>query len=132
MDKMTLAVVAKLDSFVQFISLLIVFILVCLLSSFTAKYIAKLQKGKVSSGNMEVIEAFRIGAGQYVQIMRIGKKYVAMAVCKDTITVLTELEEGELVLSEVDENMPETLFSKTSFKEFLEKAKRKADKDEES
>ncbi len=129
---MVLTVLTKLDSVVQLITLLIIFVLVCLLSSFTAKYIAKLQKNKISSGNIEVIEAFRMGPNQYIQITRIGKRYVAIAVCKDTVTVLAELEEGELDLKEEDEKLPDALFSKASFKDFLDKAKGKAGKDEES
>lgn len=74
------------------------------------------------SGNMELIEAFRIAPGKYIQIVKIGTRYLALAVCKDTVTLLTELQEDEVKITEKKELI--------SFKELLEKATKRTEKDE--
>jgi flagellar protein FliO/FliZ len=48
------------------------------------------------TGNMELKETLRISNNKYLQIVRAGDKYLVMAVCKDTVTMLTELTEDEL------------------------------------
>lgn len=76
----------------------------------------------MNAGNMELIEACRIAPGKYIQIVRVGKKYLALAICKDSVTLLSELSEDEIKITEKKEMV--------SFKELLEKAKKRADKDE--
>lgn len=61
---------------------------------------ASIQKGKLKAGNMEMIETLRISNNKYLQIVRVGNKYLCMAVCKDTVTMLGELKEEEMVFHE--------------------------------
>lgn len=120
---MTLAVSRGIESVAHFISLLAVFVFVCALTYFCSKYIAKIQqRTMVSSGNMELIEAYRIAPGKYIQIVRVGKKYLALVVCKDTVTLLSELNKDEIEIAKKQETI--------SFKELFEKAKKRADKNE--
>ncbi|MCM1159991.1 MAG: flagellar biosynthetic protein FliO [Roseburia sp.] len=119
---MILAVSSGLNSIVQFFTVLFVFLFVCGITWFTTRYIARLQQGNVASGNMELIEAFRIAQGKYIQIVKVGEKYLALAICKDTVTLLTELREDEVKLPEKKEFV--------SFKELMEKAIKRTDKDE--
>lgn len=76
----------------------------------------------MDSGNMKLIDALQIAPGKYIQIVKVGKKYLALAVCKDTVTLLTELQEDEVKITEKKEQV--------SFKELLEKATKRADKNE--
>ena len=76
----------------------------------------------MTSGNMELVEAFRIAPGKYIQIVKIGTRYLALAVCKDTVTLLTELREDEVKMTEKKELV--------SFKELFEKATKRTEKDE--
>lgn len=50
----------------------------------------------MSGTNVEVIETFRLSQNKLVQILRLGESYVAVAVCKDTVTVLREIPAEEL------------------------------------
>lgn len=53
-----------------------------------------------------------------MELIRIGNRYLAIAVCKDTVTVLTELSEDEVIRLEsspADASM--------QFEEFFKKAK---------
>ena len=43
------------------------------------------------------MESLRISNNKYLQIVRAGERYIVMAVCKDTVTLLAELEKDELV-----------------------------------
>src|SRR5574344_840903 len=81
----------SLDGIAQFITVLILFIFVLLLTYGTTRWIAGYQKGKTTSGNMEVIETYTITTGKYLQIVRAADKVLLIAVCKDSITMLTEL-----------------------------------------
>ncbi|MBQ8148758.1 MAG: flagellar biosynthetic protein FliO [Lachnospiraceae bacterium] len=97
---MLLAVASKIDSVVQFFTVLIIFVFVLSITWLTARYIAGFQKGKMRGNNFEMIDSFRISQNQVVQILRIGQRYVAVAVGKDNVTLLSELSEEEIIFSE--------------------------------
>ena len=129
---MLLAVASKVDSVVQFFTVLIIFIFVLGATWLTSKYIAGFQKGKMRGNNFEMIDSFRISQNNVVQILRVGQRYIAVAVCKDQVTLLAELSEDEIVI-------PEGTMEPVQFDEVLKKAKslmkktdmKAADKDEE-
>ena len=114
---MILTISDSIDSFVQFLTVLIIFIFVLIITYLTTRYIAGVQKNKIRTGNMELIETLRISNNKYLQIVKAGSKYLVMAVCRDTVTMLTELDEKELVFVEND------TVSLPDFKGILEKAK---------
>ena len=60
-----------------------------------------------------MIEAFRISNTKFIQIIRIGEKYLVISVCKDSINLLTELSKDEVVIKEKKEDI--------SFSKILEK-----------
>lgn len=106
-----------LDAVGQFLTVLIIFIAVLALTYYTTKWTANYQKGKLSGRNIEVIETFKLTANKYIQIVRTGDKYLVLALCKDTVTMLTEIEKPELQMPEQDR--PEGF----RFQDFLDKAK---------
>ncbi len=121
---MFLANTSKVESVGQFITVLILFLFVLLLTYYTTRWVAGVQKGKISCNNLEVIDTHKITPNKYVQIIRVGEKYIAIAICKDTITMLTELSKEELVLQEVDaKKLPE-------FKDVFEQLMKRAKKNE--
>lgn len=97
---MILAVSDRTDSYIQFMTVLIIFVFVLAITYWVTKWTAGYQKSKTTGANMEMIEALRLSNNKYVQIIRIGQKYLAVAVCKDTVTMLAEIPEDELCLSE--------------------------------
>ncbi len=103
---MILAVSGRMDSYMQFVTVLIIFVFVLLITYFVTKWTAGYQKSKASDANIEVLESVRLSGNKYVQLVRVGRKYLAVATCKDTVTMLTEIPEQDLVLS--DRNMPGT------------------------
>ncbi len=115
---MILTAVSKVDSIVQFLTVLIIFVIVLGATWLTTRFVAGFQKGKMQGSNFEVIDSFRISQNKYMELIRIGNRYLAIAVCKDTVTVLTELSEDEVIRLEgspADASM--------QFEEFFKKAK---------
>ncbi len=106
-----------MSSFLQFIFMLVIFIAVLVATYFFTRWMASYQKERQSSGNIEVIETARLSTTKYIQIVRIGQKYMAIGVGKDEITNLGEVSREDLSFKEEE---PET---NVSFKDFLEKFK---------
>ena len=114
---MLLTVSSGMNSFLQFCTVLIIFIFVLVITWFATKWVANMQKEKSIGVNIEVIETCRLTTSQYVQIIRAGEKYLAVAICKDTITMLAEIPAEQLHLSEKPpEAMPD-------FKKIFERVK---------
>ena len=106
-----------MNSYWQFVTMLLVFVLVLAATYFFTKWMANYQKEKSSSGNIEILETARISATKYIQIVRVGGKYFAIAVGKDEVTSLGEVSREDLVIKE--DGPEETL----NFKDILEKFK---------
>lgn len=117
---MILGVSGELDSYVQFVTVLILFVFVLVITYLTSKWIAGYQKSRGVHSNIEMIESFRLTNNKYVQIIRVGQKYLAVAVGKDSVTMLTEIPEDQLLLSSEDNGQAH------SFKELLEKVQQKS------
>lgn len=66
-----------------------------------------------------MLESFRIAPDKYVQILRVADRYLAVAVAKDSITLLAELDGQALLFPE------ETAGVTVSFREILEKIREK-------
>lgn len=103
------------DNVVQFIVVAVIFILVLLLTAFTTRWIARYQKGQFVNRNIEVIETYRIAGNKYIQVVRIGETYLAVAVGKDTVSMLTEIPAEQI-------HRTEEGAAPVSFKAMLEKA----------
>ncbi len=115
---MLLVSTSKIDSVAQLLTVILLFVVVLGATWLTTRYVAGVQKGKMKGSNFEVIDTFRLTQNKYVQILRIGKKYMAVAICKDTVTVLRELDESEIVFHDSDLSM-----KAVSFEDIFNKAK---------
>lgn len=101
------------DNFIEFITVLIVFVGVLALTALTTKFIANYQKQIGTSGNIEVVESIHITNNKYIQLVRVGEKYVAIAVCKDTVTTLCEVPKEQI------KDLSKEMGKGKSFKEYL-------------
>ncbi|MCH5274803.1 MAG: flagellar biosynthetic protein FliO [Lachnospiraceae bacterium] len=105
------------NSTAQLIAVLVIFVLVLALTLLTTKWIARYQKGQWTGGNIEILETCPMGNGKYIQIARLGDTYVAMAVCKDTVTLLAELPKEQIQMPSEDGK------KSLNFKDLFQKAK---------
>lgn len=112
-----LLAVNTLDNVVRFISVLLLFIFVLFITFFSTKFIANFQKTKMTNSNVKVIEVTRIAQNKFIEIVKIGNKYFAIAVGKDDVNLLTEIPKEEI------KEAPESTQSIGSFKDVLERIK---------
>ena len=121
---MILTVSGRTDSYIQFITVLLIFLFVLLITWWVTKWTAGYQKSQTANANMEIVETIRLSSNKYVQIIRIGRKYLAVAICKDTVTMLTEINEQDLVFSDESALKParfKDILDRIQNKNFLEK-----------
>lgn len=109
----------SLESVVRLITTLLIFIFVLVLTFWTSKFVAGYQKQKMSTGNVEVVETVRIAQNKYLQIVRAGEQYFLIALGKDTVSMIAQLDADGLNRSE-DTSVPGQYMD---FKTMLEKAK---------
>ena len=84
------------ESFFQLIGVLLIFLFVLVLTYLVTKWIAGYQQGITCNKNIRIIETFQVNNTKFIQIIQVGKKYLVISVCKDTINLLTELTEDQL------------------------------------
>lgn len=104
-------------SYAQFITVLLIFVVVLGITAVVTKWMASYQKQQSRNENIEVIETTRIANNKYIQIIRAGEKYMVIAVCKDTVTMLGEVSEDSLKATGPVQSF--------GFKELLDKAMNK-------
>lgn len=114
---MLLTISNDMNSFLQLCTVLLIFIFVLVITWVATKWIANVQSGKTYGTNIDVIETYRLSSSKYIQIVRAGEKYLAIAVCKDTVTMLTEIPVEQILLPDKSAN------TMSDFKKIFEKAK---------
>lgn len=83
----------SLDSFVQLITVLIIFVFVLILTYFTTRWMAGIQKGRSFNKNLRIIETISVGNNKMISIVEAGTKYIVVSIGKDDVNYLTELKE---------------------------------------
>ena len=87
---------STLESLAQLVTLIVIFAF----TYFATRWVGGIQKEKMIGSNVKVLETMRISNSKYIQILKIGNKCFAIAVCKDTVTYLCEVNEEELIYRE--------------------------------
>lgn len=101
---MMLSGVSTMDGYLQFITVLLLFLFVLAITYVATRWIAGYQKGKSAGSNIELIETVRIAPNKYLQLVRAGSKYLLIAVGKDEIHMLAELSGEEILLTGQENN----------------------------
>ena len=114
-----LALNNRLESIVQLLTVLVIFVFVLGITYLGTRFIGNYQKEKMTGSNVKILETMRISNSKYIQIVKIGTKCFAIAVCKDSITYLTEVDEDELFYNEKTSGI-----DSESFKIILDKLKK--------
>jgi flagellar protein FliO/FliZ len=108
---------SSLKNIGQLICSILLFLFVLFLAYLAARIAGSFQSNVVNKkSNVKVVEVFRLSNNKLIEIVKIGDKYLALAVCKDSVTMLTELSED--IIKE-----QETSLEPINFKNILEKIK---------
>lgn len=108
-----------IESLAQFLTALLIFVFVLVITWWTTRFIANYQKQSMTGTNIEVVETTKIAPNKYLQIIRAGDQYILIAVCKDSVTKLAKLSEQELMLANTDSR------NAIEFGDILKKASKK-------
>ena len=85
-----------MESFLQLIGVLLIFAFVLALTYLTTRWMAGCQKGRGNNSNLRVIESMGIGNGNLLSIVQAGDEYLLVAVGKDKVTMLMQLDKEEI------------------------------------
>ncbi|MBR6396373.1 MAG: flagellar biosynthetic protein FliO [Lachnospiraceae bacterium] len=98
----TLAAIAEV------IGLVVALVLILIATYYTTRFIAKQTGDRFSSKNIKVIETYRIAPNKYIQIVEVAGRFLCIAVTKDNIEMLTELnpEDVEVMSAAPSEGAP--------------------------
>lgn len=110
---------SRFESIAQLVTVAVIFVFVLLITYWTTRWVGNYQKNQLLGSNIKVMETLRISNTKYLQIIKAGEKYFVIAVCKETITYLCELNGEELDFSAMEKN------SEIHFKDILDKIKEK-------
>ena len=104
----------SLQSLFELLGLILIFVIVLVVCYYTTRFVAGRQLVQKKMGNFEIVETFAIAQNKYLQLIRMGNKYVVISVAKDSITYITELDEEEVC--QIQKNVT---VSGKNFKEIL-------------
>ena len=110
------------ENFIQFLSLIVVFILLLVVVYFVTRWIGGMEQRQYGNKNIKITEGSRVGPNKVIQIVQVGKKFFVLGIGKDEISYLGEVKEEDLTISE------ENIKPLPDFKEILAKAKEKIPK----
>ncbi|MCR5322906.1 MAG: flagellar biosynthetic protein FliO [Lachnospiraceae bacterium] len=109
------------QSILKLIGLIILCALIIAASYFVTRFIGGREAGMTGSSNFKVIDAYRLSPNKYLQIIQIGSRYFCIAVSKDDVRLICELNEEDIKIRQKSEKM-------LSFKDILTKASGNKDK----
>ena len=118
---------SSIQSVFELLGLILIFVIVLVVCYYTTRFVAGRQLVQKKMGNFEIVETFAISQNKYLQLIRMGNKYVVISVSKDSVNYITELEESEIC------QMPKsTSMSGKSFKEVLSGLSKNRTEEEEN
>lgn len=83
-------------SVLQLIGLIVLCAIVVAASYVTTRYVGKKQLGNAKKSNFKVLEMYRVSQNKVIQLIQIGERYFVIAVCKDTMSLIAELQKEEI------------------------------------
>lgn len=108
----------QIGQIASFLAVFIVFVLILYASYICSKKVAKISLRENQSKYMKLVDRIVVGQDKHVSIVSIGGRYFLIGTSANSITMLTELDQENLIESEI----PETSFpGAESFKEIFKK-----------
>lgn len=117
---------SSLNSFLQLVGVLLIFICVLVATYFATRWIGGVQKSQMKGHSLQVIDTVQIAGNKYIQLIRAGEAYLVIAVGKEEVRLLAQLTGEQLG---IDASMPEcgkpagsaTARGKETFQEVLDR-----------
>ena len=114
---------SALNSFLQLMGAIVIFIFVLVITYFTTKWIGNYQQVHTTNKNLRVIESLRLTNNKFIQIVQAGDVYLVIAVGKEEVHLLTQLTKEQLT-ELPDFIKTQNTLSQESFQDILSKVKK--------
>ena len=92
--------ISTLDLLGQLLWLALMFALVVALTVVCTRWIANARYRRGSTGNLQVVESIAVGQQVYLQLVRVGGKYVVVGVTKSNVSFLCHIAEEDVKSSQ--------------------------------
>jgi flagellar protein FliO/FliZ len=115
--------ISTIGDIAQFITVLLIFLFVLLLAWLSTRFVGRYHQGTYSRKNIKVIETYPLGGNKMLAIIQVGEKYALIAVGKDSVTHVMDLEGEDLCeLTPGEQTFPVKM--PVAFDEVLQKLKK--------
>ncbi len=108
------------ESILKLIGLIILCVIIIAASYFVTKMIGRREAGYSGNSNFKAIDAYRLTPNKYLQLIKIGERYFVIAVCKDNVSLICEVDREDI---RITSKAP----GKFSFKDVMAKAMHRKD-----
>ena len=109
------------ESVLKLIGLIVLCVLIIAASFFVTRMIGRRETGISGNSNFRSLDIYRIAPNKFLQLIQAGSRYFVIAVGKDNVTLICELDKEEISFR----NPPGT---KVSFKDVLTRMTGRKDK----
>jgi flagellar protein FliO/FliZ len=106
---------SELSSGWQLVGVFILFIFILGATYLTTKIVGGVKLNQVKNSNFQVIETYKITQNKYLQLVKVGTRYIVLAIGKDNVNFITELKEDEI------SNLDQMVHNKVNFSDIMSK-----------
>ena len=85
----------RLSSIASLFGLIVLCILIIVASYFVTRLVGGKQLARQKNSNFDT---FHLAQNKYLSIIQVGRRYFVIAICKDTVTMLSELQEEDITM----------------------------------
>ena len=124
--KTILLTTPSMDSFLELIGVLLIFVFILVITYLCSKWMAGYQKVHMKSKNLHMIESIPAGNNKAICLVKAGTEYLVVGIGKDEIQCLAKLSEEQLTDLSFQED--KTTGNEETFQEIFGQFKNKLSK----
>ena len=124
--KTILLTTPSMDSFLELIGVLLIFVFILVITYLCSKWMAGYQKVHMKSKNLHMIESIPAGNNKAICLVKAGTEYLVVGIGKDEIQCLAKLSEEQLTDLSFQED--KTTGNEETFQEIIGQFKNKLSK----
>lgn len=89
---------STMDNALQLFGLILMFCFVLAATYLTSRFVGRSKLGQLRNKNFKVIETYKVAPNKFLQLIKMGSKYVVVSIGKDEVRFITELSEEDVLL----------------------------------
>ena len=84
----------------ELLGLIVLFAILLVACYYVTKFVGNKQMKQLKNSNFTIIDTYRVTQNKFLQMVKIGNRYIVIAVTKDQISLIAQLNEEEVLLPE--------------------------------